>query len=70
MPIIYFILTGTCMSQIMQKINGVPEWLTWRQPYILVTAALLGFFILKKELLLSFWVQVQKVGSFVCLVSL
>ena len=50
MPIIYFILTGTCMSQIMQKINGVPEWLTWRQPYILVTAALLGFFILKKDI--------------------
>lgn len=50
MPIIYFILTGTCCSQIVSKIDGAPHILTERWPYILVTAAILLFFILKKDI--------------------
>lgn len=50
MPIIYFILTGTCCSQIVQKIDGAPHILTERWPYVLITAALLLFFILKKDI--------------------
>lgn len=50
MPIIYFILTGTWCSQIVEKIDGAPQILTERWPYVLITAALLLFFILKKDI--------------------
>jgi len=50
MPIIYFILTGTCFSQIAEKINGAPNWLKHRQPYIGVTALLLAYFVFKKDI--------------------
>lgn len=50
MPIIYFILTGTCFSQIAKKIDGIPDFFKYRQPYILVTAFILVFFILKKDI--------------------
>mmetsp|Transcript_33073 Transcript_33073/g.29312 ORF Transcript_33073/g.29312 Transcript_33073/m.29312 type:complete len:110 (+) Transcript_33073:447-776(+) len=50
MPIIYLILTGTCFSQIAEKIDGIPHFFTYRQPYILLTALLLSYFILKKDI--------------------
>lgn len=50
MPIIYFILTGTCCSQIAEKIPGVPHVLTERWPYVLITAVILLYFILKKDI--------------------
>lgn len=50
MPIIYFILTGTCLSQIADKIGGLPHFFTLRQPYIVLAALLLSYFILKKDI--------------------
>jgi len=50
MPIVYFILTGTILSELLSKIDGIPHILTERWVYVVLTGVVLLYFALKKDI--------------------